>query len=116
MGKHTAVRVLPRLTSVFRHIGLCKHIAVLVQDLASHDPFCVGILPRIVWTADDIPAFYHVEICNISHKNKEQTHECVGDSSELFVSGALCLFPVLVGLVGFFSVSAGHLTLFLVSF
>ena len=116
MGEHAPIRILPRLAAVFRHIRLCKHITVPIQNLATDHPLGIGILSCIIWAAYDIPAFHYIEICDISHQDKEQTYEYIGDSSELFVSGALCLFPALVCLVGLFAVFAGHLSFFFASF
>lgn len=116
MGEHASIRILPRPAAVFCHIRLSEHITVLIQNLAPDYPLGIGVLPGIIWAAYDIPALHYIEICDISHQNKEQTYEYIGDSSELFVSGALCLFPALVCLVGLFAVFAGHLPFFFASF
>ena len=76
----------------------------------------IGILPLIIRAADDISAFHNIKIRDITHHSNKQCYKNICDSSELFVAGALFLFSALVLPVCFFSLSAGHLPFFALSF
>lgn len=52
---------------------------------------------------------FYLKISDISQQYQKKRYEYIRNSSELFVSCALCLEPLLFALFGFFSLFAGHI-------
>ena len=109
MCKYIAIRILSCLASVCCRIGLRKHIPVPIHNCSPGYSLCIRILSGIIRTSDDLLAFFYLKISDISQQYQKKRYEYISNSSEFFVSCALCLEPLLFALFGFFSLFAGHI-------
>src|SRR5699024_1424450 len=92
MGVETSIGVAAVFAAVLHCLCGSQDISVLIKDTPPHHPVCHGVQPWVVGAVDDILALHDVEVSDIDHQYKEESHKSVGHSSELFVYFPLFLF------------------------